>query len=555
MVKCLFQLLFPLVPALAYAQSPYPCPSAPTRITSPLSCTAGVDGTFIDSNSWGTNGYVITTPGTYCLNFSPPSTNHGGITINANNVVLKGQNRQFYGDVTLADRQNVTIQNITTFGQLRITTTHLPSLTANIVVRDSVFDLSGATNKGDGAMSVDAGSNISILNSTFKCDCSQLDPTYDASSSTCVAADATSRLNQVGDEDKISPFIFDGNIVESNCLKTTRFIGAKHYVALLPGDIDWATPIVEHTIRNNFIHSTRNKVGDEVTAFTWRRAKASPTKRNIFANNSIISDGNANALYLRDDVDNVDFTGNCFDTKNPSRLAMFYATVMFSSGNNSASVSDPSGLTFTGNRFFANDTPAFNEAGLEENPVSDNNRNIFRNNYFASRGGSAITIGGQVGALYDHNTFYSDADESVAVNFDIDRNASPSPIIRTTEFSNNIIACSKHIQDGSLMRSECLKPPGAANYTGTNNIFYNYFAPVKVQSDSSGPIPFASWQSQGEDQSSVERDPLFLNRSGFDLRTSTAPPSCHIGNGYAGAFSCDPDSLSPAAPANLVVGP
>ncbi|MBX7137727.1 MAG: hypothetical protein K1X83_07055 [Oligoflexia bacterium] len=556
MTRCsvLFGIL--LWPWAVFSQSVYPCPTPAPRPVSVLSCTAGVDGTIIDSAAWGTNGYVISAPGTYCLNYSPSSSNRGGITINSSNVTLKGQNRQFYGNVSVTDRQNVTIQNVVTYGSLSLKGDALPSQLANISVRDSVFDLASGAIKGDRALSLEAGSNISILNSTFKCDCSQLDTTYDAGSSVCMMATAANHIQSVGHQDKISPLTFEGNIVESNCLKTAWIVGALRLVTIIstnPLNADYATPEVEHTIRNNYFHSTRNKVGDEPTVFTWRRSKAAPTHRNIFANNSVVGDGNTNAMYGRDDLDNIDFTNNCFDTKNPSKLAMFYSTILLASGNDTASVTDPSGLAFIGNRIFGNDRPAFYQQGYNENPIGENNQTIFRDNYLASKENAALLGGAQVGARFEHNTFYSQSSDVPAVNFVVNINATPSPVIRPTEFYNNIIACTKAVQDGSLIRSECLTPPGAANYIGSNNIFYNFAAPVKVTTSDSGPILFSAWQARGEDLNSVERDPAFLSRSSFDLRVSSNPPACHVSNGYAGAFACDGDSQAPAPPSSLAL--
>src|SRR5262249_2030155 len=150
------------------------------------------------------------------------------------------------------------------------------------------------------------------------------------------------------------------NVVESDCVKNFKLVGG--VPAASGGN-------VHHRLENNYFLNTRNGDGNEITNFTWRSPPGglAEADRNVFAPNSLVSTGNANGIYLRDDLDNENFVQNCVEVQNPDNRSVFHGAIMTSSG--SLGPTQPSGLRFIGNWVFGRSTPALGLQGYEEDPV------------------------------------------------------------------------------------------------------------------------------------------------------------------------------------------
>jgi len=520
-------LIYSIVPLDSFAQY---CQTPPAATNpSPTACNPATDGTLINSLP-----YSITTAGTYCLNFSPPSTNLGGITISGSNITLKGQNRLIYADLTISDGQNVTVSDLNSQGGLSITAHDIYNAhNSNITVTRSSFH-GGSGGGALGALIALNGLNVSY--SRFVCSCSQTDI-----EPMCILIQAPHPGELV---DNVN---FDHNVVESDCVKNFKLVGGSYA----------GTPILHHNVTNNWFHDLRNNtIGNESVNLTWRNITGPVGgTRNSFANNNIVSEGNSACLYLRDDVANIDFDNNCCELKNPNGLPIFYGAVMTASGVAPPSI-DVSGLHFDGNRIYSPNDPAMWFEGYHENDPSANNQTIISNNILVSNSAQIVHFGQtETGALWKNNTFY---DPSLNASL---WTADKTIYVRASEFYNNIFFCNS--------TKGCFTADPTA-YTASNNLFYNLAGSkaVQIYVGTGYPLTLADWQAgvnsninppghfTPEDPNSKFGDPLFVNRSLYDFHLTQNSPARGMGTSLSdvGALPFQsPNSVPPAAPENLMV--
>jgi len=461
--------------------------------------------------------------------------------------VLEGAGRQIFGSLKIADSQGVQVKNIITSGEL-IVQNSTGLATKNISINRSQFG--GTIGQ---AFTADAVENLTVLDSSFKCSCPV--PTTVQDDFLCVHLFP----ENVAPGFTISPLDFERNLVESNCVKTMK---------LVSGAVSGGSQRIHHVLKDNFFHSTFNTAnGNEPSNLTWRSSPGGTTSatRNLFSGNTLISEGNATGFYARDDDDNVDYIGNCFETKNPNNYPIFGGSMFFTSGSDAPK--DASGLLFYNNRVYSRTSPALNFQGMEPMAATSPSRTVLFGNLFASDGDYAF-VNSSTGAsdLWVHNTFYSANTKSV--QFD-------GPLLvagSLDEFYDNIFACSRATSDN---RFDCLTVPGLNGtpyYKGSNNLFFNYQrSPVQVYFF--GQVDLPVWLSGGNDPNSKQGDPLFINRNGHDFKISASSParnmarvcgpnSLYCGGSDAGALqfsSGQPpplpggDRLSPNSPLNLRV--
>ena len=445
-------------------------------------------------------------------------------------MVIEGAGHTIFGGVSIADSVGIEVRNLVTSQSLNIAT----SLTSRDITIHHV--------KFGGLFSAGVNNplkNLAVRDSSFICSCAQSSSDDGTTSNSCI--EITSEIYG----QTISPFYFERNFVESDCVKNMK-VRAR---ALAGGQ----SP-VKHVIEDNYFHSLRNQLGDEVSNVTWRNSPggAASADRNIFARNTLISEGHATGLYLRDDMDNVNLSNNCFDIKNPLGRGVFLGGIGTASGNLDTTFS--SGLQFNGNKVLISGGAALNFQAIDENPLAANNGNIISNNVFATRGADpAVAVGGgSAGARWDHNTFYAGSSDVQAVVFD------GSFVSDSVQFTSNIFACSRNADAGA--RRDCLKLSfDKAKYSGNNNLFFNFAAPlVQVYAPSNGyQVNLSVWKEQeAEDLTSAEGNPQFVNRSNFDFHLSANSSARGIGaNGSdAGALPFSTDTLAPSAPTGVSLG-
>lgn len=458
------------------------CPLPPKAPALAKTACQPADGTAITKLP-----FVITVAGSYCLAIDGPADGTSGIDVKADGVTILGRGHSVGGPIHVLDHKKVTVKEVVSTSGIEITATQATT-TSDIVVTDSSF-----TKNGAGALATNGPvRGLDVEKNRFACTCdpSQVD-------NTCVAMAA------VTPGDQLTPLTFKSNVVVSDCVKNVRILGGA-----VPGG---QTPL-HHTIEDNFLVSLRDTPGDEVTNITWRNSPGSESNRNSFKNNSIVSEGRANGIYLRDDVVHEDFVGNCVQIKNPKSSPVFYGAILTSSGNDAPFV-DPGGLHFIGNKVMVQGAPAITFQGYGE---ISTDRTLLRGNVLVASGGPAILSGTMWHGLFEHDTFVSTSASAPAVMFD---GAGTGEV---SEFYDDVFACTNQ-RDG--YRHDCLAIPGgsAAAYDGSNNLFWNTTGGVEVYLQ--GQLSLKDWMAKGEDVGSFAADPEFVDPPKLDFSLSPASPA------------------------------
>jgi len=511
-----------------------PVPALPP-LPSLSACPSG--SSIVQVNSLPLNIGASDSGKTFCINFSPASSNTGGISIsNTSNIVIEGAGHSINGAISIVDSSGVEIRNIISSQSVNIPGT---TVTRDINIHNSKF---GGLNA---AATVMALKNLQVRDSRFVCNCNQAPTDTGGLDNYCVFIQSET-YGQT-----ITPLYFERNFIESDCTKDMKIMAKAPAGGLTP---------VKHVIQGNYMHSLRVYPGNEVSNFTWRNSPGGTAAldRNIFANNTMISEGHADGIYLRDDMDNVDITSNCFEIKNSTSYGVFLGGIGTASGNLDTSFS--SGVHIFNNKVAIRGGPALNFQAIEADPESANNPNLISRNVLYSSTDSAVTVGGgHADAVWDHNTFYSSSGAGQALIYD------QTPINTQVKFTNNIFGCSRNVENE--YRTECLKLAfDGSKYTGNNNLFFNFgltaSTPPKALSlqiyapYDSYQIALSHWITDlHEDTNSRGLDPLFVNRLNLDLRLSSASPARGMASDGSdiGALQFSNDSLAPAAPLNLRV--
>lgn len=442
----------------------------------------------------------------YCIAQSLAGGGAGVIEIAADGVELDGAQVPVGADVKIGNVKHVTVRRLNTTGTLGMGATGTPS---DVTISECRFD------HGDAYVAqVFAVSGLHVADTVFRCDCPGT-----TAENRCVNFEPATPGNLIDD------LVFERNRVESDCVKNMKLVGGVPY---------GTGGTVRHTLTDNvFFSKYAAAQGDEITNFTWRNAPAgnAAAERNVFSKNLLVSAGNANSIYLRDDLDNADFSDNCLDLRNPGGLPVFYGAIIPSSGNDPPAT-DPSGLHFERNLVYAHDAPAIYVQGYEENPTADDNRTLFRYNVLASGSASAVYHGAQTGAFWQHNTIYSGADTQPGFVFD------KPTVVREVEFADNIFGC-RNQKDGT--RFYCFVLPGAASdYAGKNNLFFNFANPA-LDVYQGGAISLADWMKSGEDPGSIGKDPAFVDLAKLDFHLTEGSPARNAASDGTdvGAFQFD----------------
>jgi len=188
----------------------------------------------------------------------------------------------------------------------------------------------------------------------------------------------------------------------------------------------------------------------------------------------------------------------------------------------SAGFHQPRGNTFAGNVFRVDQGRAF---WLQADATRANS---FTGNLFRSDGGTVETVrltdGIGVDTSFDHNTFHHAGQGALVVFHDLGPgiNRFTSNIFSYGGAANAVFAFD-HLQS-------------FAGYTGDHNVFFNQSGAVTFGTSAE---TFCEWRSgTGQDQSSIEGDPRFVNPAGDDFGVaSDSAARCSGENATdAGAF-------------------
>lgn len=214
------------------------------------------------------------------------------------------------------------------------------------------------------------------------------------------------RVQNVAIDNYIAPyFAANGtrvvnNTVASNVLKLAWFAG---YDETQPdGTSVLCARNTRYDIEDNTFRSTWNATGDEPLVLTMRCAWGTATARNIVRNNIFEATGNAVGLYIRDEANYLDFTGNQVHTNGG------WGAFMSSDGN--LDKGEPSNNNFRDNQFVADNARAHWMLMTGQN-------NLFEHNVFWSNGGETAWVSAGGNNTYNHNTFYNKGTSSL-ITFD-----------------------------------------------------------------------------------------------------------------------------------------
>lgn len=258
----------------------------------------------------------------------------------------------------------------------------------------------------------------------------------------------------------------------------------------LVGGRDHPCPRTDAVFSGNTITDTRddNPPPEAIAAVRIRCAT-----HTTFTNNRIHSTGTAIGLYLRDESDFGQYTGNVFWTRDHESLRI-------ASGNLDKTF--PSSNTFTNNVFRADTVSTMFLQGIGQH-------NVFRNNLWWGASDGLMVIIGSFANTWDHNTFYvTGSGPLTTLSY---RDGPPADA-----WTNNIFDYS----GSSLFGYDGW---ASGRYGGNYNLFYNRAGQAGFGSIASD---LAAWRTAtGADRNSRESNPLFLNPAAGDFRLASGSPA------------------------------
>lgn len=286
----------------------------------------------------------------------------------------------------------------------------------------------------------------------------------------------------------------------------------------------------QHVIEDNTLisHFTGDATS-EPAIFTLRCSS-----HDIIRGNTMIADGEATGIYLRDEANHSLYENNSIWT-----TAEDSSGPLFSGGGWNV-YGQPSYNIFRNNTFHSAGSRAIWFHGIGVENLLE--RNVFYSSYWE---GGRIAGGGA--NVFDHNTFYNDQPGNVLV-FD---NLRPPANV----YTNNI-----YEMDNSTGKRmfEFDHQPDFAGYSASHNVYYNRAGSVMFQDPANGTGPgwnLAQWQAQTNETGSREGDPFFVDPANYNFHIGemSVARGADEDGGDAGAFSYSDDTpaLDVSAPATI----
>ncbi len=276
-------------------------------------------------------------------------------------------------------------------------------------------------------------------------------------------------------------------------------------------------PKLDTIISGNTFTDARNDSPTTSTAATNIHCAT----HTIFTNNVIRSTGTTIGLSLFDEADNGTYENNVFWTNDHPALLMVAG---------GADKTWPSNNAFHANDFRSDADNVFYLSGM-------GTENTFTNNtFFANSAYITGYYGGLFGNSWDHNTFYNAGSGSYSFFLKGDYQHGPPADI----FTNNIFSYSGnviYIYDGW----------DSTRFVGSNNLYQNRAGVVRF--GSYGDLE--GWKSaSGQDDQSIEANPLFTNPSqgDFTLQATSPARDAGVSGGDIGAFTYGTPSPSDCTP-------
>lgn len=255
-------------------------------------------------------------------------------------------------------------------------------------------------------------------------------------------------------------------------------------------------PLTQHTITNNTITNTIDSTFDNPVTMYLRCGRG-----NVVSGNTIRATGEAQGLFLRDGANFNTITNNAVWVN--KAIGGTRGALAVTSGNEGADFKGyPSNNTFSGNVVRADDAH-----GLWLQAPADNNS--YANNvvWSYSNEGSVLSLG--QGNTFDHNTFYNSKSGSAVM-------LQGAVVPGANTLINNIFA---HGGTNSVGQDGTINYTG---YAGHHNLFFNRSNVVKFFNT----MNLSVWKTtSGEQASSFEGDPLFVDAGNGDFRLQAASPA------------------------------
>ena len=288
----------------------------------------------------------------------------------------------------------------------------------------------------------------------------------------------------------------------------------------------------DSVLENNYIHDTAaysSTANDQVLLYLRCGSF------NTVVGNTMVSQGKARGIYMRDEADDNLIQDNVVWVNNGDRSAFH-----FSSGNDDKH--HPRNNTIDHNVFRADATRS---VYIESN---DFRYNLFTRNLFWSNSAEGARISGGTGNVFDHNTFVNRAVGTMLV---LDSFQAPG-----NTYTNNIFEYSG--KDSSQPLYNLSGQFDLGGYHGNNNVFFNRLGPALFDDGSGWTLSY--WQQKSvADASSIEANPLFVDESDGDFQLDPNSPASSADSGgmSAGAFSAagTPPRPSPPGPSKELKPP
>jgi hypothetical protein len=254
-------------------------------------------------------------------------------------------------------------------------------------------------------------------------------------------------------------------------------------------------PKTEHQILGNTFEA-KNTVSPDEPKVLYLRCGT----HNIVRGNVIHSYSQAHGLRLRDEADFNTIENNTVWVNNTDRGALHT-----SSGNPDKTF--PSNNTFRRNIFRADQSRSLYFQAIGDNNLFDGNL------FWANEGFEGARIAVAAKNTFQHNTFVNtDAGTGIVL-------VGLGP--PGSSFQDNVFVT------GTATAFGFDGPPDYSGYTADYNVFFDRTGPVKWGAN----FDFAQWKTTtGQDQHSIEVDPLFVAPSTGDFRLQTSSPVKGLGS-------------------------